>query len=156
MESQRLRPIPIPVLFVLVAAATLASAGCALAPGRHLEGTPGEPPPTWEMLGFGAPCELEVSAPSPRSVELECYEFEGQLYVHADRSGWTTRWWSAAWAEAASRDPDVRLGVYGELFALRAQLVTDTSLRQRVLGSRGMDPARDGIQLFALLPRPGR
>jgi hypothetical protein len=154
MASQRLRPIPFSAL--LLAAATLSNTGCALIPARPIEGTPAEPPRTWERLGHGAPCELEVNSTAPRSVELECYEFDGQLYVHTDRGGWTARWWSEAWAAAATRDPDVRVGVYGELFDLRAQLVTDASLRRRVLGSRGLDPAPDDVELFALLPRPGR
>lgn len=149
-------PFPFPATLLLVAAACLASASCAMLPARQIEGTPAQPPRTWEMLGQGARCDLEVDPASPRSVSTECYEFDGKLYVHSWHRAWMPPLWGEPWADAIERDPNVRLSVYGELYDLRAQLVTDASLRERVLESRGFDPVPDGIELFALRQRPGR
>jgi hypothetical protein len=148
--------LPFSASLLLAAAAGLANASCAMLPARQIEGTPAQPPRTWEMLGQGARCDLEVDPESPRSVSTECYEFDGKLYVHSQRRAWTSPLWGGDWAAAVERDPDVRLGVYGELYDLRAQLVTDASLRERVLESRGFRPVPDGIELFALQPRRDR
>ncbi len=138
----------------LVALACLASGPCAMFPGGRIEGTPAPPPKTWALLGEGTQCELEVNPRSPKSVYIDCYTFDGQLYVHSHRWARTPRLWGEAWVSAAERDPDVRLGHDGKLYELRAELVTDEDLRHRVLLSRGFDPVPDGIEVFALHRRP--
>lgn len=147
---------PLAATLVLVAAAGLANVSCTMLRARHIELAPAEPPRTWEMLGQGARCELEVDSTSPRWVSTECYEYEGGLYIHSQRSAWTPALWGEAWASTVERDPNVHLRVYGELYDLQAQLVTDASLRERVLESRGFDPVPSGIELFALRQRTDR
>ncbi len=61
--------------------------------------------------------------------------------------------------EIAAEPFSVRLhAVVGRLFAAvrggsRTEIVTDDSLRQRMLLARGFDPVPEGIQLFALSGR---
>ena len=139
-------------------AATLAIVGlgngpCAMIPGGTLDGPLSTPPGSWEMLGDGRQCDLEVNPASPTSVYIDCYTFEGQLYIHSHRYARMRRWWGEAWVTAAERDPEVRLRALGELYEMRADPVTDAALRERVLVSRGFDPVPEGIVLFALHPR---
>lgn len=139
---------------LLLAAACLGNGPCSLFPGGELEGRVTEPPQSWEFLGGGTQCDFEVNPESPTSVYIDCYTYDGQLYVHSHRWARTPRLWGEAWATAAGRDPEVRLRVHGKIYELRAERVTDESLRERVLASRGFDPVPDGIQLFALQRRP--
>lgn len=141
-------------LIALAAMAGLANGPCAMFPGSEIQGAPAHPPETWEMLGAGTQCELEVNPESPKSVYIDCYTHEGQLYVHSHRWARTPRWWGEAWVTAAERDPNVRLGVYGQVYELYAESVAEEPLREQVLQSRGFDPVPEGIQLFALRSRP--
>ncbi len=141
---------------LLFATGCLGSGPCAMFPGGELDGRPAPPPPTWEVLGTGTQCDLEVNPESPKSVYIDCYTYEGQLYVHSHRWARTPRWWGEAWVTAAERDPNVRLRVHGELYELHARPVTDESIRVEVLKSRGFDPVPEGIQLFELHRRPDR
>ena len=138
---------------VALAATSLGNGPCAMFPGGQLDGPAATPPDGWEMLGEGTQCDLEVNPESPTSVHIDCYTYEGQLYVHSHRYARMKRWWGEAWVTAAERDPEVRLRALGEIFELRADPVTDPTLRERVLVSRGFDPVPEGIQLFALNPR---
>lgn len=139
-------------LVLLAGIACLANGPCAMIPGGRIDGAV-EPPRSWDMLGSGTQCDLEVDSESPKSVHIDCYTFEGQLYVHSHRWARTPRLWGEAWVTAAERDPNVRLGVMGTVYELRAERVVDESLRERVLIARGFDPVPEGIQLFALHPR---
>ncbi len=139
---------------LLAASACLGSGPCAMIPGGQIEGAYAPPPPSWEILGAGTQCELEVNPAAPKSVYIDCYTFEGQLYVHSHRWARTPRLWGEAWVTAAERDPNVRLGLAGTIYELRAQHVDDAALRERVLLSRGFDPVPEGIELFALVDRP--
>ena len=139
---------------LLLALACLGSGPCAMFPGGRIDGTPAAPPQSWDVFGSGTQCDLEVNPPAPKSVFIDCYTHEGQLYVHSHRWARTPRLWGEAWVTAAEREPDVRLGVAGRIYELRAELVTDASLREQVLVARGFDPVPQGIQLFALHGRP--
>ena len=137
-----------------LAAVGFGNGPCVMFPGGGLDGPASTPPESWEMLGDGTQCDLEVNPESPKSVYVDCYTYEGQLYVHSHRYARMKRWWGEAWVTAAERDPDVKLRALGELFELRADPVQDAQLRERVLVSRGFDPVPEGIVLFALHPRP--
>ena len=141
-------------LLIRSAIASLANGPCAMFPGSEIRGAAIQPPEAWELLGEGTQCELEVNPQSPKSVYIDCYTHDGQLYVHSHRWARTPRWWGEAWVTAAQRDPNVRLGVFGNVYELYAELVVDGSHRQQVLLARGFDPVPEGIQLFALLSRP--
>ena len=150
-----LRPSRLPhhVFLILVSAACVASGPCSMFPGHEIDGAPAPVPPTWDVLGDGTQCALEVNPESPKSVYIDCYTYEEQLYVHSHRWARTPRLWGEAWVTAAERAPNVRLRVRGTIYELHAELVDDESLRERVLRSRGFDPVPEGIQLFALHSR---
>ncbi len=143
-------PRPMLRLLVPVAAACIAVGPCSMIPGTRISGAVAEIPRTWDFLGDGTQCDLEVDPESPKSVYIDCYTYDGQLYVHSHRWARTPRLWGESWVTAAERDPEVRLGVSGNVYELRARLVTDESLRHKILLSRGFDPVPEGIQLFAL------
>ena len=136
-----------------LAAVALGNGPCAMFPGGELDGPVSQPPQSWEMLGDGRQCDLEVNPASPTSVYVDCYTVDGQLYVHSHRYARMRRWWGEAWVTAAERDPRVRLRTLGELYEMRADPVTDDALREHVLVERGFDPVPEGIVLFALNPR---
>ncbi len=140
-------------LMVLIATACFSNGPYGMVPGGRLEGATAEPPETWGFLGDGTQCELEVNPLSPTSVYIDCYTHQGQLYVHSHRWARMPRLWGEAWVTAAERSSEVRLRAEGRIYELRAEIVTDDSLRQRVLLARGFDPVPEGIQLFALSGR---
>jgi hypothetical protein len=145
----------LPAALAIASVACFGSGPCSMFPGSRIEGTPTRPPETWEFLGAGKQCALEVKPEAPKSVHIDCYTYQGQLYVHSHRWARTPRLWGEAWVTAAERDPNVRLVIEGQVYELHAQLVSKQSLRRRVLLARGFDPVPEGIQLFALEQRPG-
>jgi hypothetical protein len=129
---------------------------CGAVPGGHLEAPRGEPPERWTIAG-GQQCLLEVGPADPTSVKVDCYAIDGALYVHTHRFVDVPRLWGEAWANVATREPDVRIVVEGRMYELRAHPVREEPLRTEILASRGFDPVPAPIRLFRLdrRPRPG-
>jgi hypothetical protein len=132
-------------------------AACGPVPGGSLGGTLAEPPSDWaDVLGDGrAFCEVESRPSEPHSIQLDCFLYEGGLYVQSHRWAfapwWPTQSWAAIWVE----QPEVLVRIDTALFELRAVLVAHGSERDLILESRGYDPVPEGIALFRFDDRDG-
>ena len=139
----------------LVALACLGLAACGPVPGGSLSGQVTPVPSDWStaLPDQRAICEVESRPADPHSIQLECFLYEGALYVQSHRwanaSWWPTRSWAAIWAE----QPNVRVRLDDALYEVIATQVTDAKLRENVLQFRGYDPAPEGIVLFRFEPR---
>ena len=92
-------------------------------------------------------CEIESRPADPHSIQLECFEREGALYVQSHR--WALAdWWPKSWAAIWLEEPDLRVRIGDAIYALRAVRVTDAALRETMLNERGYDPVPDGIVVF--------
>ena len=139
---------------VALVAATLLL-GCGPVPGGALRGKVTPPPPQWSetLQGERAICEIESRPEAPHSIQLECFAYEGGLYVQSHRWAlapwWPVQSWAAIWLE----HPDVRVRVDDEIFELEAVRVADGPQRSAILQQRGYDPVPPGIVLFRFEPR---
>ena len=127
---------------------------CGPVPGGRLSGEPAPVPADWsEVLGADrAFCEIESRPAEPHSIQLDCFLWEGTLYVQSHR--WAlARWWPVeSWAAIWIEQPSVLLRIGGQLFEMNAQ-VEDGPLRSAILAARGYDPVPEGIVLFRFVPR---
>lgn len=139
----------------LCAGALLAAAGCGPVPGGALRGHVAPPPSGWStVLEDGrAFCEIESRPEDPHSVQLECFVYEGGLYVQSHRWAFASWWPVTSWAEIWLEHPEVRVRLGDAIYPLAAVHVTDPEQRAAVLGFRGYDPVPDGIALFRFEPR---
>ena len=133
----------------------LAFAACGPVPGGSLSGAVTPPPADWStVLPSGREiCEVESRPADPHSIQLECFLYDGGLYVQSHRwvnaSWWPTRSWALIWIES----PEVRVRLGDSLYEVNATHVTDARLRETVLRQRGYDPVPEGIELFRFDPR---
>ncbi len=137
------------------AVALLAAAACGPVPGGSLSGSAAAVPPDWSTaLANGVEiCEIEARPEDPHSIQLECFLYEGALFVQSHRwalaSWWPVDSWAAVWLE----HPDVRVRIGEQLFDLKAVQITDPQLRSAVLVYRGYEPVPDGVVVFRFEPR---
>jgi hypothetical protein len=129
---------------------SLALAACGPVPGGSLSGKLTPPPSDWSAaLPDGREiCEVESRPADPHSIQLECFLYQGGLYVQSHRwvnaPWWPTRSWALIWVE----EPDVRVRLGDSLYEVNATRVTDGQLRTSVLEHRGYDPVPEGIEVF--------
>lgn len=135
--------------------ATLAA--CGPVPGGALRGTAAAPPVDWSSaLPDGKEiCEIEARPADPHSVQLECFLFEGGLYVQSHRWVFASWWPVESWAEIWLAHPDVRVRLGDRLYELLAIHVTEPEARGAVLRFRGYDPIPEGIAVFRFERRAG-
>lgn len=130
-------------------------AACGPIPGGSLSGQLAEAPASWtESLGGDhAICEIESRPADPHSIQLDCFLYQGALYVQSHRwalaSWWPVQSWAAIWQE----HPEVRVRIADSIYPLRAVLVNAEHGRESVLIFRGYDPVPDGIVVFRFEPR---
>lgn len=132
----------------------VALAACGPIPGGRLSGETTPAPSDWSAaVPDKRFCEIEARPADPRSIQLECFRWEGGLYVNSHRwalaSWWPVTSWAAVWLD----HPDVRVRVGEAIYDLRAVRITDATERAAVLKHRGYDPVPDGILVFRFVPR---
>ena len=133
----------------------VAAAACGPIPGGSLSGRPAAVPSDWTsaMNGDRALCEIESRPEDPHSIQLDCFLYQGALYVQSHRwaqaSWWPVQSWAAVWIE----HPDVRVRIGDSLYDVTAKRVTDASERTAILAFRGYDPIPEGIVVFRFEPR---
>ncbi|HEY8153882.1 MAG TPA: hypothetical protein VII72_07120 [Myxococcota bacterium] len=131
-------------------------AACGPVPGGSLGGQPAEVPANWSSAveGDRTFCEVEARPEDPHSIQVECFLYEGALYVNSHRwvqaSWWPVQSWAVVWME----HPDVKVRIGESIYPLVATPVTASPEREQVLAFRGYDPVPAGIVLFRFDPRP--
>jgi hypothetical protein len=143
------RQLPSLVLLALLAA-------CGPVPGGSLGGQPASPPADWRTaLGEDERrfCEIEARPEDPHSIQLECFLYQGSMYVNSHRwaqaSWWPVQSWAVVWLE----HPNVQVRIGDALYPLVATPVTEPALREEILRFRGYDPVPPGILVFRFDPR---
>ncbi len=133
----------------LVLALVLTSA-CGPVPGGSLGGIVAVVPDDWsDILEDGrAFCEVESRPEDAHSIQLECFLFEGDLFVQSHRWALASWWPVQSWAVIWIAHPEIRVRTGGRIFELTAVHIRDAEDRGRVLVFRGYDPVPDGIALF--------
>ena len=124
-------------------------------PGGQISGELGDPPIDWSFTDAHKTVQLETNMADPYSVNIWGATIGKSFYI-ASRAGRDTKW--AANIETA---PDVRLGVDGKIFELRAVRVDhDKSTRKAFLESLHKkydfspdDAESSGAWLYRLDPR---
>lgn len=86
----------------LAGLATIAClSACGPVPGGTLSGTLTQIPTDWSpfLVGGRALCEIESRPGDPQSIQLECFLYQGQLYLQSHRweleSWWPVESWAA-------------------------------------------------------------
>lgn len=145
-----------PTAFRLALAGTLLAlaAACGPVPGGRLSGQVAPEPADWAaVVPEKAFCEIEARPADPHSIQLECFLYEGALFVQSHRwalaSWWPVRSWAAVWLE----HPNVRLRIGDAIYEVVATRVTAAEERDPVLEFRGYDPVPLGIVLFRFTSR---
>ncbi len=139
----------------LAASTLLLTLACGPVPGGSLRGEPAPTPSDWSsaMHGDRGFCEIESRPSDPHSIQLECFLYEGALYVQSHRwvfaSWWPVTSWAAIWLE----QPDVRVRIGEQIFDVKAVHVTEPALLLALLKHRGYDPPPEGIAVFRFEPR---
>jgi hypothetical protein len=130
-------------------------AACGPIPGGKLSGQVTPAPSDWsaalpDQKRF---CEIEARPADPHSIQLECFLYDGGLYVQSHRwalaSWWPVTSWAAVWIE----HPDVKVRVGDAIYELRAERVTEPAARTAILKLRGYQPPPEGIVVFRFVPR---
>jgi hypothetical protein len=142
------------IVSACVLAVVLLSA-CGPVPGGALGGQPAEVPRDWSSAVEGGRrfCEVEARPEDPTSIQVECFLYQGALYVNSHRwaqaSWWPVQSWAALWLE----HPEVKVRIGESIYPLLATPVSSPE-REAVLAFRGYDPVPPGILLFRFDPRP--
>lgn len=112
------------------------------------------PASDWSFAQDERFCQLEISAPDPRSVTVTCLVSDGQLYVGCSSCD------GRVWGNQILDNPEVRYGVLGNLYELRARRVSEPGERSRVwrdrsakYGKQNPDPVPDDFWFFELAAR---
>jgi hypothetical protein len=135
------------VLALLVAA-------CGPIPGGRLAGEVAAAPSDWSaVVPDKRFCEIEARPADPHSIQLECFRYEGGLYVQSHRWALASWWPVTSWAAVWIAHPDVRVRVGDTLYELRAARVVEPGERAAVLRHRGYVPPPDGIVVFRFVAR---
>jgi hypothetical protein len=139
----------------LVSLLVVACLGCGPVPGGSLSGTVRPPPSTWlaELPGGRRICEIESRPEKPHSIQLECFLYDGQLFVQSHRWALASWWPVESWAAIWIAHPEVKVRLGDELFELQAVRITEAAQRESVLHFRGYDPVPPGIVVFRFDPR---
>jgi len=129
--------------------------GCGPVPGGSLSGTVTPPPSAWsaDLPNGKRICEIESRPEKPHSIQLECFLFDGQLFVQSHRWALASWWPVESWAAIWIAHPAVKVRLGDELFELRAVQISDAAQRESVLRFRGYDPVPAGIVVFRFDPR---
>ena len=137
------------------AASFAGAAACGPVPGGSLSGTVSAPPEAWSTLleDGRAFCEIESRPTDPHSIQLDCFLYEGDLYVQSHRWALESWWPGSSWAAIWIEQPELRVRIGDEIFELEAVRVSEPSQRAQVLDLRGYDEAPDGIVVFRFDPR---
>ena len=136
-------------------AVLLLAASCGPVPAGRLRGEVQPQPDDWAPLtdGLSGICEIESRPEDPHSIQLQCYEVEGVLYVNSHRWALSSWYPFTSWAAIWIEHPEVRVRFGDTIYELTAKSVVDQALREEILRSRGFDPVPHGIVLFQLRPR---
>ena len=147
-----------PLLLQVLLLTPIIVVGCGPVPGGALQGELTATPSDWSNVldGERAICEIESRPSDPHSIQLDCFLYEGSLYVQSHRWAFAPWWPTTSWAAVWRAYPEVRVRVGEEIFEVLAVLVTDPALRDPILASRGYDPVPPGIALFRFDPRDSR
>ncbi|MEE3326464.1 MAG: hypothetical protein VX252_03970 [Myxococcota bacterium] len=87
-------------------------------PGGQLSG-PVEPAPgDWSGVGDSGTVQLETDPSDPYSVNVAYTVLDGKLYINAGDT-------ETEWVKKIAADPEVRLGLQGDVYDLRAERVTN-------------------------------
>ena len=87
-------------------------------PGKALEGEVKAVPSSWAFAADAGTIQLETKPGDPYSVNIVCVVVGEQLYVSAGDN-------YSQWVENMEANPLVRARIEGNLYALRAERVTD-------------------------------
>ena len=137
----------------LLALAVLAA--CGPVPGGSLGGQPASAPADWSSALGGEKkfCEIEARPEDPHSIQLECFLWQGGLYVQSHRWAQAPWWPVKSWATVWIEHPEVRVRIGDTLYDLVAAPLEMGAQRSAILGQRGYDPVPEGIVLFRFDPR---
>ena len=129
--------------------------GCGPVPGGALSGTVTPLPSAWsaDLPNGKRICEIESRPEKPHSIQLECFTYDGRLFVQSHRWALSSWWPVESWAAIWIAHPQVKVRLGDELFELQAVQITDAAQRESVLHFRGYDPVPPGIVLFRFDPR---
>jgi len=129
--------------------------GCGPVPGGALSGQVAAPPADWsQVLEDGrAFCEIESRPEDPHSIQLECFAYEGDLFVQSHRWAFASWWPVESWASVWLEHPQVKVRLGDTLYEMTAVHVSEPGVRNAVLAFRGYDPVPDGVALFRFAPR---
>lgn len=131
------------------ALALAAALACGPVPGGSLSGQPTAVPASWASVVDGRSlCEIESRPADPHSIQLDCFLWQGGLYVQSHRWALASWWPTTSWAEIWLEQPGVKVRIGEQLFDARAVHVAAGRERDAILGERGYDPVPDGIVLF--------
>jgi hypothetical protein len=141
-------------LGLLLAFAPLAA--CGPIPGGSLEGHFAEIPSDWTsaVKDGHTLCEIESRPEDPHSIQLDCFLYDGALFVQSHRWAQADWWPVQSWASIWLEHPEVQVRIGDALYPLLAVPVTESPMRENMLAFRGYDPVPDGIVLFRFDRRP--
>ena len=127
---------------------------CGPVPGGALSGRVSAAPSDWsEAVRDKRICEIEARPADPHSIQLECFRFEGGLYVQSHRWALASWWPVQSWAAVWIAHPDVRVRIGEAIYELKATRVTAAPERDAVLRFRGYESPPDGVVVFRFVPR---
>jgi len=131
-------------------------AACGPVPGGSLGGQPADVPADWSSAVEGGHtfCEVESRPEDPHSIQLDCFLYDGSLYVQSHRWAQASWWPVTSWAAVWLKQPEVQVRIGDALYPLVATPVTEEPKRETILAFRGYDPVPAGIVLFRFDPRP--
>ena len=91
-------------------AVLLLAASCGAVPAGRLRGEVQPQPDDWAVLtdGLSGICEIESRPEDPHSIQLQCYEVDGVLYVNSHRWALSSWYPFTSWAAIWIEHPDVR------------------------------------------------
>jgi len=147
--NHRLKPVH--ALLMIVTLCMLS--GCWQADEGPLPGRTAPVPSDFSFIGRSSACLLELPD-VPRSIRVNCFHVDGVLHIHSNRFAKWPRLRGESWVDTVQRQPEVRVAMNGQIYALNATPLRNETQRVALLKARGYWIAWNGITVFAFEPRP--
>lgn len=126
--------------------------GCGAFVARELRGVEVPVPEDFSFVGEMSPCYLEVAGRA-RALRVNCFHLDGALHIHSSRWARLPRLGAENWTVTVRHSPEVRVGIDGRIYRMRADPIVDEARRRQILHDRGYWYAWDGITIVRFSAR---
>jgi hypothetical protein len=118
-------------------------------------GERGVPTITWPYpIDATEPCWLKLNRDERPIIRVNCFAIKGVLYTHSNRFAPFTSLFDQSWTQVLKEHPSIEVLIDDKIYQFEARRIEAEERRYKILNDRHYRYIPDGIQIYALTPRP--